>query len=272
MGRGFRIAMAAIGGLALLLAYGFIVQAPWAVWIWLIPGSYPTNFGSLSHLFVASILAAIGAPALWIAASGEGRAIAAGSLDLGVTNAGCAAAGLWFYSRSGEPMLLAFAGATAVLTLAYALLFRRWHREPFRDRRPLPLPLRAAFAVFALLLALVGTALVVGRPSTFPWPIGRENSAIYGFIFLGAMAYFLYGLAYPVWGNAGGQMVGFLAYDLVLIGPFLQHFDSVRPAMRDSLYVYTAVLVVSGLLSVYYLFLHPGTRFRSRSRSLPQPA
>jgi hypothetical protein len=55
-------------------------------------------------------------------------------------------------------------------------------------------------------------------------------------------------------------LLGFLAYDLVLIGPFLQHFSTVRPEMRLSLVLYTAVVVYSGLLAIYFLFLHPPTR------------
>ena len=66
----------------------------------------------------------------------------------------------------------------------------------------------------------------------------------------------------PRWANAAGQLLGFLVYDLVLLGPFLRHFGVVAPAHRASLTVYTAVLLVSAALAVYYLFIHPATRFR----------
>jgi hypothetical protein len=52
--------------------------------------------------------------------------------------------------------------------------------------------------------------------------------------------------------------LGFLAYDLVLIIPFLQHFANVRPEMLLSLTIYTAVVSYSGLL----LFVHPPTRLK----------
>jgi hypothetical protein len=136
--------------------------------------------------------------------------------------------------------MLLLGGVTFVLFLLCVALIRRWHPEPFRDTRPTPVVIRIAFAVFAVLLALVAVRLIAVRPNTFPWPLGPENSVIYGFIFLGAMAYFLYGLAWPVWGNACGQLVGFLAYDLLLIPPFLGHFAAVKPEMRTSLAVYTA--------------------------------
>jgi hypothetical protein len=120
---------------------------------------------------------------------------------------------------------------------------------------------RWSFAGFALVLALAGGALVMARPNIFPWHLNAESSVFYGCIFLGAMCYFAYGLIYPVWGNAKGQFLGFLAYDAVLIGPFSDHFAAVQPEMRLSLTIYTAVVSYSGLLAVYFLFVHPRTRF-----------
>jgi len=64
-------------------------------------------------------------------------------------------------------------------------------------------------------------------------------------------------------GNAGGQLAGFLAYDIVLIVPFLQRLPTVAPEHRIGLYLYTAVVTYSGLLAIYYLFVHRRTRVRS---------
>jgi hypothetical protein len=88
MTRNYRMALAAVGAVVLVFAFGFFIQAPWATMFWPVPA------GPLSHIFVASILAAIGAPAIWIAAADEGRAIAAGAADLAATNAGVAGAGV----------------------------------------------------------------------------------------------------------------------------------------------------------------------------------
>jgi hypothetical protein len=52
------------------------------------------------------------------------------------------------------------------------------------------------------------------------------------------------------------------SYDLVLIFPFLGLFSSVKSNHRLSLIIYVAVLLYSGLLSIYYLFLHKQTRGR----------
>lgn len=62
--------------------------------------------------------------------------------------------------------------------------------------------------------------------------------------------------------NASGQLAGFLAYDIVLLPPFLTRLPSVAPEYRVSLIIYTAVLVYSALIAGYYLFLHPETRLR----------
>ena len=64
----------------------------------------------------------------------------------------------------------------------------------------------------------------------------------------------------PRWHSARGQLLGFLAYDLILIGPFLAHFNTVNPVHRLSLTIYTLVLVYSGALAVYYLFVNKTTR------------
>ena len=74
---------------------------------------------------------------------------------------------------------------------------------------------------------------------------------------------------FPLWPGVSllgkRQLLGFLAYDLVLIGPFLQHFSTVRPEMRLSLILYTFVVCYSGLLAIYFLFIHPPTRRRFTS-------
>jgi len=84
-----------------------------------------------------------------------------------------------------------------------------------------------------------------------------------GWMFLGAAFYFAYGLLRPSWLNSAGQMIGFLAYDAVLIVPFLQRLPTVTPENRLGLTIYTGVVVFSGLLAIYFLFLHGPTRRRT---------
>ena len=249
-----RIALLTGGLLAFLLAAGFFLEAPWATWIWPVPSS------RLSNIFVSSILASIGAPVVWIALADEPRAMAGGAIDLALSSAAIMVAAYVFYRSGGPPGLLPFAAFAAILLVLNVGLSIYSRRLPFRDTRPTPAVVRYSFAGFSLALLLAGTALVMTQRNIFPWPLSPQNSVFYGCIFLGAMCYFLYGIVYPCWANAKGQLLGFLAYDLVLIGPFLQHFSTVRPEMRLSLILYTAVVVYSGLLAIYFLFLHPPTR------------
>lgn len=82
------------------------------------------------------------------------------------------------------------------------------------------------------------------------WRLDEQTSVIYGLIFLGSAVYFAYGLQRPVWGNAKGQLLGFLAYDLVLIIPFVRLLF-VSPSL--SLIVYLAVILASAALAIWYL-------------------
>ena len=59
--------------------------------------------------------------------------------------------------------------------------------------------------------------------------------------------------------NSCGQLLGFLAYDLILIVPFIGHFTTVTSDHLLSLSIYVAVLVYSGALAVYYLFVNKTT-------------
>ena len=248
---------AAIGSAAIVVSIGMFLQMPWAVRVWPFPS------GQLSNVFVSSILAAIGAPVLWISLSGETRAAAGGALNLSVTNLGFAITVFAFFGRDRQTPVLVFGILSVGMVLLCIGLFIFSHRRQFVDSRPIPALVKISFVVFALTLLLTAGALLARRPNTFPWPLSAENSVMYGWIFLGAMCYFLYAVVFPVWGNARGQLIGFLAYDLILIAPFLAHFRAVEPEMLNSLIIYTGVVSYSGVLAAYFLFLHPSTRFTS---------
>lgn len=252
----FRLASAVAGIAMLVLALGFYERAEWATELW------PWTDSSLSFIFLASILAAIALPVLWIAATGEQAAVQAGAADLAIT---FAATTVYLIALAGDPgqpdltpFIVAFAAAFA-LTVAMLVWSRRL---PWQDDRPIPGPVRGSFVVLAAVLIPVGIALAFGV-DIFPWELRATSSAIYGFIFLGAAAYFLYGLARPRWSNAAGQLIGFLAYDIVLIGPFLDRFGDVSGRELLSLSVYTIVLLYSGAVAVYYLLVSEDTRFGS---------
>ena len=242
------------GLLALAVAAGFYLQQPWATAAW------PWPAGRLSHIFVASILAAAALPVLWIGLSGELAAAAGGALNLAITYAGVAAYAL---RQGGSPTASAtgrFGLACAVVSVVCVALFI-WSRQlPFHDRRPVPGYIRLSFVAFAVILVGVGSMLLLQGTQLVPWPLSEAHTTVYGWIFLGAACYFAYSVARPVMGNATGQLLGFLAYDVVLLVPFTQHLDKVPPALRTNLVVYLAVLVFSTLLALHALGLHRPTR------------
>jgi hypothetical protein len=250
----FRSLLLVMGFVSLTLAVGFLFEAGWAKTLWPWPAS------RLSCIFLSSILAAVGAPVLWIAYAREPRAIEAGAIDLAVMYAGMCASAFVFYAESDRIAVLAFALVTAAFSVASHATFAWSRKFTLRDTRPMPLPVRVSFGLFAVVLAGAATALILQAPHIFPWPLPKEASVLYGWIFAGAAVYFAHGVLRPSWANACGQLVGFLIYDLILIGPFAAHFATVLPDHRPSLIVYTCVLVYSGALAAYYLFVDRATR------------
>lgn len=242
------------GGLfSLALGLGFVFQMPFAL------NSWPWPDGRYSYFFVGSILAAVSAAALWIGWRNDFGALPAGSLNLFVIEL---TAGIYFtllIVRDGRSELLVFAVVAFVLAIVSGGFFLWSRKLDVQDERPTPMFVRICFGVFFVSLVLSGTALLLRAP-IFPWTLNPDTSVIFGCIFLGDAFYFLYALLYPRLSNAIGQLLSFLAYDLVLIGPFLSLLSTVDPTLRVNLIVYSAVLVFSAVVSIYYLFMHPETR------------
>jgi hypothetical protein len=160
--------------------------------------------------------------------------------------------------RDQPDLLLAACGCAAacIASLAFALWASRFE---VHDRRSTPAVVRASCGLFAAVVLVVGLALTL-HADVFPWRLRSESSVIFGWIFLGPSVYFALAALNPYWSNATGQLLGFLAYDLVLLFPFLAHFDDAESGDVLSLAVYTAILIYSGGLAIYYLFFHEGTR------------
>jgi hypothetical protein len=123
----------------------------------------------------------------------------------------------------------------------------------------MPRLLRLSFAAFVIAL-LVGGTWVLNDSSVMPWNISSDVGVLYGWFFIGAAAYFAYGLLRPSWHNAAGQLAGFLAYDLVLIVPFFNLLQTIPDRLRFNLLIYSAIVIYSALLAIYYLFIHAATR------------
>jgi hypothetical protein len=238
-----------------VLVSGFLAQARWATGLW------PWPAKPLSYIFIASILAAIAVPVLWITLTGEVAAIRAGALDLTVMYGGMFIYVLTLTGNPHEPRLWPYALAFGLAAAGSAGAFLFARHIPWVDPRSMPQLVRSSFGAFAMILIGAGGALLL-HASIFPWRLGQETSVMFGLIFLGAATYFIYGALDPHWGNAVGQLAGFLAYDLVLLAPFLERFSTAHGGSLISLIIYVAFLVYSGMLASYYLFVSNPTRIR----------
>ena len=256
-----RMAGIIVGVLLLTGTFGLVFQRPWAVHLWPWPDS------RLSYLFLGAILAAVAAAVVWISWLGDWGALPAGALNVLVIMGTWAAYSLQRALSDHRSSLLYYGLVGVVLALASAAVFLWSRRLPLQDTRSTPRFVLVSFGLFTAVLILAGGALVFRAP-IFPWPLSADSSVLFGGIFLGDACYFLYGLLVPRWHNAYGQLLSFLAYDVILIGPFLVLFSSVHPERRLSLSLYVAVLLYSGLLAIYYLLVNTKTRgWQAKSQS-----
>jgi hypothetical protein len=245
--------------LFLLLAVVFYTQSPLVRQIW--PWTGYQTLARISYSFVAAAIASFAVPLLWVALSGDIGAAAGISLLLAVSFLGSGIYMLQEFLASGSSRLLVGALVCLAVFLGAAALFLFSRRIPFRDATPHPRSLRVAFWVFVFSLLGGGFWLVIKHPLSFPWTISTEAYVIYGWAFLGGTAYGAYALLKPVVSNARGQLIGFLAYDLLLLLPFFANLGTVRPDRHWNFVMFIATFLFSGAVAVYYLFLHPQTRF-----------
>ncbi len=243
-----------------LLAVAFTFQVQPTVDLWPFSGRTP-----LTNLFIGSIFAAAAASTAWCMVIGSARALAGIAIDY-ITIFVLLAIFVIAEVASGEE---GSAGRVAILAtscvggVGIGVWLLRWSRaRSWQDPRPTPPLVRGSFVVFVVALVIVSALLIVRVPGILPWTITPELSTLIGCMFLGAAAYFGYGVIDPRWENAGGQLAGFLAYDIVLIVPFLVRLPTIERDLLPNLVVYTCVLVYSGALAIWYLALDPRTRGR----------
>lgn len=238
-----------------LLALAFFFQWPVAVNLWPFPGTTPLTF-----IFVSSIFAAAAAPTLWAIVSENYGALAGIGLDYLTILAPVSILSFQLSAGGSDPKLTTY-GIACVIGALFGLGLFLWSvRFPLDPTPSMPGLVRWSFIIFIIALLIVGGRLALQVPSTIPWKITPELSVVMGWMFLGAAVYFAYGLLRPSWLNSAGQLIGFLAYDIVLIVPFLIRLPTTPPENRIGLTIYTGVVIYSGLLAIYYLFLHKSTR------------
>ncbi len=254
MNRYFRIFLILVAVVQALFAVGFALRVEVITRAWILP-----NTSILSFIFIGSIFAAAAASTLWCIFTAEEGALAGIGLDYLTILAPLSIFSLQI--ANGSTRLMVFAGlciAGAVVGLA---IFLHTRGITIRDTRPQPRLVRYSFIVFIIALLIVGGGLALKMPDVLPWIVTPEGSVMYGWMFLGAAAYFAYALLRPSWGNSSGQLIGFLAYDLVLILPFITRFSTeIPPQYVVGHIIYTIVVIYSAVLAIYFLFINPSTR------------
>lgn len=244
---------------ALLLLSG----VPWAVS--LLPFVGRT---AMSNTFLASFLLASAAATGWCLYVRSDRGFTGIGLDT-LLIFGCIALVLVVGSLDGgggaSPV---FALVSGVMAAGGGWLLRWALRHPWRDPRCTPPSVVASFAIFVVALLAVGTLLILRVPDVLPWRITPELSTLYGLMFLSASSYYAYGVLDRRWENAGGQLAAFLVYDLVLIVPLASQILGRGPtpyqrgdgSISVNLALYVGVILYSGALAGYHLFVSRATR------------
>ena len=231
----------------------FLFQIPPFTEAFPFPDTTPMSFIFLSSIFFAAF-----ASTLWCLLAREDGALAGIALDYIAIFAPLMI--LSFQLAGENNNMIPFALACLVFMILGVLMFIQTVKIPIRDTRPMPTMVKFSFALFVIALVIVAGLLIVKTPNILPWRVTPEFGVLSGWLFLGAAGYFTYALLRPSWHNAAGQLMGFLAYDVILIIPFLQRLPTISDELRLSLFIYMAVVTYSGLLAIYYLFINAETR------------
>ncbi|MEZ5646136.1 MAG: hypothetical protein R3E94_12000 [Burkholderiaceae bacterium] len=247
------------------LALALIVAEPHVV------ASWPWPEVDMSFLFLGSITASVATVWMSVALSGELAALSGVGLNIVVAALPSAVYLGWQRLTDARPDLgpgLALAMASCVFGL---WLWRMTHALPVRDPRPLPHVVRLAYLAFIVTLTVAGFMLVAQR-QVFPWRLHPSSATVFGFIFLGAAAFFANAVYRGRWSVAAPALWGFLAYDLVLFVPYSRLLFADGPSPDDfygegqsinmtSLKIYLSVLAASTLLALHAALVNPATRF-----------
>jgi hypothetical protein len=211
---------------------------------------------------VGSWLAGAAAPLVWIAVTGDLRAIKGGALGGLVAFAGSAALLGTRAAAPGLERFRPFAVLFAVGALAALAVFIWNRRQPPARAEESPAVIRWTFLLFAAILLPVGLALVWNTQGIFPMRLAPDTARLYGWFFLGSCAYYFFGFLRPSPLNSTGHMLSFLVYDALLIPPFAAYWPVVPAEFRLSLGLYLTVLIASAVFCAYFLIVDPRTRLR----------
>jgi hypothetical protein len=252
--RAARVGGVVFGAGVIAIGLGYFAGLPFA------QASWPWSKSPFDFLLVSSFLVAAGAVAIWLAVTGEWRAAVGSTLNVGSMNVAAAIFLTYRYQETHDARFATRAIAFTIFAATNVAAFLWSRRWPLVDRRPVDRVLKVAFALFTALLTLAFVQLFRRSPTIFPWELDADTEVMVGTLFFGSAVYFGYGLLATRWHEMRGQLIAFLAYDLVLIVPYLAMFGGVYRNHLPSLIVYVTVIIGSGIFSVYYLFINPRTK------------
>jgi hypothetical protein len=248
----------AVGLAATVLSVGFLLRWPIATQTW------PVSVTPLTYTFLAAYALGLVAALVWVAATAE----TVGLQGIGLTTA------VAFGSMSivlggmvgGRPELVTNLVAVIGLCVGGVVTLAIGLRQPVRDRRLTPPPLRLACLIVAGLLLTLGVPLILRVPDVMPWTLDLDSGALIGGMFLGSAAYFTYGALRSAWPHAAGPLAALLAYDLVLTVPLIAAFPTARPEHVTVLVPYIAVLISTAVLGAYVFLVDRRTRVPTTAR------
>lgn len=277
-----RLAALVYGLLGVALCVGLYRQAGYATRIW------PWPDDRLTYVYLASLAAAIAAPSLWVAWSGELATLTPVALDSLVVNVGVAIYLTIRAATTDDRSPLTFAAGSIALAVGSGLVFRWVRRIPPRDGRATPRSIRRIMAGLGLLVGVISVGLLGRVDGLFPWDLRPETSTMFGIVYLGVAVYFAYAALHPAWPMTTGQLLGFMAYTVVLVKPYL---DLLRDRLADdpsatplygsyavtsggdgpnmlSLSVFLTVLTFGTALGVWTLIVRRETRIVGRGKTV----
>jgi hypothetical protein len=270
-----RMICLALGLVMAPLSGGFYQQSDLATALW------PWPDDRMSFIFLSSIGMAVSATCLFAALTGEIGGLTPILLEGVITLIGMAGYLAVRSIRHEDWKALWFAIGLGTIATIVAISFRRARKVPLLDPRVLPRLLRIISGGLVALLAVIGASLVFQVDGAFPWTLKPQTSTMFGWIFLGAAALFGWIVLHPRWAHLATAMVGFLAYDLVLVIPYARTLLDSHNGTASSFYPsaygltgnidegkilgYLLTLGLSAAGSIYLLAKNLKTRMRGRA-------
>jgi hypothetical protein len=264
-----RPAALVLGIVVAIVSAGLAWQQEWATDLW------PWPDVRMTYIFLASIGAAIVTPLIWAAVTNEIGSLIPVFLLLAL---GQMAIGVYFSIRliRHDETMLASMIIFSFLSAAVMTYLYQWSLHiPLDDQRGTPRYVQIAFLLFEVVLIPVGLALILQADNVFPWDLEPQTSTVIGFIFWSAAVLFAWCYLHPDWAYAGPALAGFLAYDLVLIVPYIDmllnrdttksmYGASGEEVNIKSLVVYIPVILFSGAVAAWAIFVDRRTRVWGR--------